>query len=64
LLEAADGFDAADADVLAVVGLREGHLGEAAAEGVGSSSHFARFSGRWKAKTRRERGSGSRSSRK
>ena len=35
LLEAADGFDAADADVLAVVGMLEGHLGEATAEGVG-----------------------------
>ncbi len=33
--EAADGFDAADADVFAVVGMREGHLGEAVAEGVG-----------------------------
>ena len=35
LLEAGDGFDAADADVLAVVGMRERHLGEAMAKGVG-----------------------------
>ncbi len=33
--EAADGFDAADADVFAIVGMREGHLGEAMAQGVG-----------------------------
>ena len=35
LLEVCDGFDAADADAVAVVGMREGHLGEAMAEGVG-----------------------------
>ena len=35
LLEAADGFDAADADVFAVVRMLERHLGEAVAEGVG-----------------------------
>ncbi|HSH39694.1 MAG TPA: hypothetical protein VK993_13035 [Chthoniobacterales bacterium] len=34
LLKAADGFDAADADVLAVVRMLEGHLGEPAAERV------------------------------
>jgi hypothetical protein len=35
LFEIHDGFDAADADVLAVVGMLEGHLCESAAQGVG-----------------------------
>ncbi len=34
LLQAGDGFDAADADVLAAVRMRERHLGEAVAKGV------------------------------
>ena len=34
LLEVCDGFDAADADAVAVVGMRERHLGKAATKSV------------------------------
>ena len=45
-LQAADGFDAADADVACRRRMREGHLGEATAKGVGFFEPLARVSGR------------------
>ena len=56
--EVGDGFDVANPHSLHWIRMREWHFGQARARGCRVlSSHSASVSGRWKAKTRRERGS-------
>jgi hypothetical protein len=62
--EAGDGFDLAFAHAARASGYAMGMALNRARSVSGSATHSARVSGRWKVNTRRERGAGSRSSRK